>query len=136
MLFCFSIKKKLFHNNMEEDVQHLNYILEWRNIAAILGNGTMWASPNPLTIIALSTWTYASWTIVAHDTYHGENNRADTRNYNIQGFTLGKITKRIMDWCDWMLPEAWIVEHNNHHHYHSGETQDLDLVERNLEFFT
>ena len=44
-------------------------------------------------------------------------------------------------WCekqngvglDWMLPEAWDVEHNNLHHYKLGETTgDPDLVERNM----
>jgi fatty acid desaturase len=33
-----------------------------------------------------------------------------------------------------MLPEAWNIEHNRLHHYHLGEPQDPDLVERNLEF--
>ena len=32
-----------------------------------------------------------------------------------------------------MLPEAWNVEHNNLHHYRTGEPGDPDLVERNLE---
>lgn len=129
-----ALGQELKNDMGEEDVQHLNKIVEWRNIAAILGIGTMWASPNPLTIIALSTWTYASWTMVAHHTCHGGYNRVDAGNYNSRGFALGKVTKRIKDWCDWMLPEAWNVEHNNRHHYHLGETQDPDLVERNLEF--
>ena len=38
-----------------------------------------------------------------------------------------------MDWLDWMLPEAWNVEHNNLHHYKLGEQGDPDLVERNFE---
>ena len=37
------------------------------------------------------------------------------------------------DWLDWMLPEAWNVEHNNLHHYRLSESGDPDLVERNLE---
>jgi hypothetical protein len=42
--------------------------------------------------------------------------------------------KRVQDWCDWMAPEAWNVEHNRLHHYHLGEDKDPDLVQRNLEF--
>jgi fatty acid desaturase len=38
-----------------------------------------------------------------------------------------------MDWFDWMLPEAWNVEHNNLHHYHLGEDSDPDLLERNMQ---
>jgi fatty acid desaturase len=34
---------------------------------------------------------------------------------------------------DWMLPEAWNVEHNNLHHYTLGEVSDPDLVEHNAE---
>jgi len=32
---------------------------------------------------------------------------------------------------DWMLPEAWNVEHNNRHHYFLSEIDDPDLVEEN-----
>merc|ERR1719509_644931 len=35
-----------------------------------------------------------------------------------------------MDWFDWMLPEAWNVEHNNRHHYCLSEIHDPDLVEQ------
>lgn len=33
---------------------------------------------------------------------------------------------------DWMMPEAWNVEHNNRHHYNLSEIEDPDLVENNL----
>jgi fatty acid desaturase len=33
---------------------------------------------------------------------------------------------------DWMMPEAWDVEHNHLHHYQLGEDADPDLVERNM----
>jgi hypothetical protein len=34
---------------------------------------------------------------------------------------------------DWMVPEAWNVEHNNRHYYHYlSELTDPDLVEANL----
>jgi hypothetical protein len=38
----------------------------------------------------------------------------------------------VTQWFDWMLPEAWNVEHNNLHHYRLSEADDPDLVERNL----
>ena len=40
--------------------------------------------------------------------------------------------RRLRDWPDWMLPEAWNLEHNHLHHYHLNETSDPDLVEQNL----
>mmetsp|Transcript_4856 Transcript_4856/g.6647 ORF Transcript_4856/g.6647 Transcript_4856/m.6647 type:complete len:479 (-) Transcript_4856:91-1527(-) len=126
--------KKLLKETSEDDVEHLNKILSWRDNAALFGIATMWMGPNPLTIAALSTWTYASWTMVAHHTCHGGYNRVDAGKYNSRGFALGSIPRRVADWCDWMLPEAWNIEHNRLHHYHLGEPLDPDLVERNLEF--
>ena len=50
----------------EEDLRHLEKISTWRNLCAALGLATVWTDPNPLTIAALSMWTYASWTIIGH----------------------------------------------------------------------
>jgi hypothetical protein len=126
--------KQLLKETGEQDVEHLEKILRWRDMAALLGIATMWATPNPLTVAALSTWTYASWTMVAHHTCHGGYNRVDAGKYNSRGFALGTVVRRIQDWCDWMAPEAWNVEHNRLHHYHLGEVKDPDLVQRNLQF--
>merc|ERR1712060_276944 len=49
------------------------------------------------------------------------------------GFAVGSVYRRARDWFDWMLPEAWNVEHNNLHHFRLSESGDPDLVERNLE---
>mmetsp|Transcript_42235 Transcript_42235/g.62554 ORF Transcript_42235/g.62554 Transcript_42235/m.62554 type:complete len:488 (-) Transcript_42235:155-1618(-) len=118
----------------QEDVDHLQKIVSWRNAAAAIGIATMWMSPNPLTVVALSTWTYASWTMIAHHTCHGGYNRVDAGGFNSRGFALGNGVRRLVDWCDWMMPEAWNVEHNRLHHYHLGEERDPDLVQRNLDF--
>eukprot|EP00979_Chaetoceros_neogracilis_P016822 scaffold9651_cov267-Chaetoceros_neogracile.AAC.12 len=126
--------KKLTKESNEDDVDHLNKILHWRDTAAMIGVLSMWLTPNPITIVALSTWTYASWTMIAHHTCHGGYNRVDAGKYKSRGFALGSVPRRVADWCDWMLPEAWNIEHNRLHHYHLGEPQDPDLVERNLDF--
>jgi hypothetical protein len=129
-----ALGKQLLKEQGNDDVEHLQKILKWQNAAALVGVATMWTSPNPITIAALSTWTYASWTMVAHHTCHGGYNRVDAGKYNSRGFALGSVKKRVEDWCDWMMPEAWNVEHNRLHHYHLGEGKDPDLVQRNLEF--
>jgi len=118
----------------EQDVAHLNKIVSWRNYAAIIGIATLWATPNPLTIVALSTWTYASWTMIAHHTCHGGYNRVDAGKFNSRGFALGSVKRRVMDWLDWMAPEAWNIEHNRLHHYRLNELSDPDLVQRNMGF--
>jgi fatty acid desaturase len=43
--------------------------------------------------------------------------------------------RRLLDWPDWMLPEAWKYEHNVLHHTHTGELADPDLIERNAASF-
>ena len=47
---------------------------------------------------------------------------------------MGSLRRRVSQWFDWMLPEAWSVEHNELHHYRLGEEADPDLVQRNLAF--
>jgi Fatty acid desaturase len=113
-------------------VKHLDKIVNWRNACAIVGILTMWMAPNPLTMLALSTWTYASWTMVAHHTCHGGYNRVAGSPYNSRGFARGSLQQRCIDWLDWIAPEAWNVEHNRLHHYRLNEDSDPDLVQRNV----
>lgn len=129
-----ALGKELQKEGGQDDVDHLNKILKWRDIAAVVGILTMWAPLNPISVIALSTWTYASWTMVAHHTCHGGYNRVDAGKFNSRGFAIGNVIRRVSDWGDWMLPEAWNIEHNRLHHYHTSEPLDPDLVEDNLEF--
>ena len=125
--------KELLMETGDADVEHLNKIVSWRNFAAVLGMATVWMPVNPITILALSTWTYASWTMIAHHTCHGGYNRVDAGRFNSRGFGLG-LVNRVVDWLDWMQPEAWNIEHNRLHHYRLNEGKDPDLVQRNLEF--
>jgi hypothetical protein len=122
-----------------DDIQHIDKLVLWRNLCAVVGISTVWMIPNPITIIALSTWTYASWTMIAHHTCHGGYNRFttaatsdNTSAYNSRGYAIGSVMQRCRDWLDWMLPEAWNVEHNRLHHYRLNEMHDPDLVQRNL----
>ncbi|KAL9178988.1 hypothetical protein ACHAXT_011961 [Thalassiosira profunda] len=128
-----ALGKQLLQETGEADVAHLEKIVGWRNIAAVVGLGTVWMAPNPLTVAALSTWTYASWTMIGHHVCHGGYNRVDAGKFNSRGFALG-LVNRCVDWLDWMQPEAWNIEHNRLHHYRLNEPSDPDLVQRNLDF--
>lgn len=128
-----SLGKELLKETGVDDVQHLKKIVSWRNFAAILGLATVWMPLNLVTVAALSTWTYASWTMIAHHTCHGGYNRVDAGRFNSRGFGLG-LVNRVIDWLDWMQPEAWNIEHNRLHHYRLNEGKDPDLVQRNLDF--
>jgi hypothetical protein len=128
-----ALGKKLIQEGGDDDVAHLNKLVSWRNTAAAIGVASMWTPPNPVTILALSTWTYASWAMIAHHTCHGGYNRVDAGKFNSRGFAIGSTIQRGKDWLDWMLPEAWNVEHNRLHHYRLNEDGDPDLVQRNAE---
>jgi len=142
--------KHLLQQTGPADLEHLQKIVRWRNLAALLGLTTVWMTPNPLTAVALSTWSYASWTMIAHHTCHGghdfklkkeqENTDGNKRKkkkkksrFTSRGFGVG-LQNRIIDWLDWMLPEAWNIEHNRLHHYRLNEPHgDPDLVQRNFQ---
>lgn len=129
-----ALGRELRNDHGEADVEHLYKLVKWRNIAAVLGLATVWMAPNPVTIVALSTWTYSSWAMIAHHTCHGGYNRVDAgKRFKSRQFALG-LVNRFVDWLDWMQPEAWNVEHNRLHHYNLNEGKDPDLVQRNLEF--
>lgn len=115
------------------DVAHLKKMVMWSNMCALVGFATMGYSVNFLTIFALSTFTFTRWTMVAHHTCHGGYDRVhpNKKRWNRFKFALGGTWSRMCDWFDWMMPEAWNVEHNNRHHYCLSEIEDPDLVENN-----
>jgi fatty acid desaturase len=130
-----ALGKQLLKETGPKDLEHLEKLVAWRNVAALIGLATVWMPPNPITILALSTWTYASWTMVAHHTCHGGYNRVveSGEKFHSRNFALS-LPRRVRDWLDWMQPEAWNLEHNRLHHYKLNEVHDPDLVQRNLEF--
>ena len=70
----------------------------------------------------MSTAICARWTMVGHHVCHGGYNSVQSEKGVVTGrfhrrtFAKG-IARRITDWMDWMMPEAWDVEHNHLHHY-------------------
>ena len=92
----------------------------------------MWYCVNPLSIYLISIGTMTRWTIVGHHVCHGGFDKCSEGKYNRFKFGVGSTWRRCVDWLDWMLVEAWNVEHNQLHHYCLGEIDDPDLVEHNL----
>jgi len=136
--FTEEIKKlgdTLQKNQGHKDVVHLNKMVMWSNILGLSGLVTMGVGVNLFSIIALSTWTLTRWTMIAHHTCHGGYDKChpDKKRWNRFKFAIGSLWRRIADWFDWMMPEAWNVEHNNRHHYNLSEVNDPDLVENNLQ---
>jgi len=63
---------------------------------------------------------------------HGGFDKCSGGEFNRFKFGVGSLYNRCKDWLDWMLVEAWNVEHNQMHHYCLGEDLDPDLVEQNF----
>jgi len=115
------------------DVHHLQKMVAWSNMCGLVGLVTMGFGVHLLPIIAMSTFTFTRWTMVAHHTCHGgyDSIHPNKSRWNRFKFAVGGTWNRMCDWFDWMMPEAWNVEHNNRHHYCLSELEDPDLVENN-----
>jgi len=135
--FREDIKKlgdELEKNQGVEDVRHLNKMVMWSNTCGLVGFLAMGFSVNLLAIVGLSTFTFSRWTMIAHHVCHGGYDKVHPNKgrWNRFKFAVGSLWTRYCDWFDWMMPEAWNVEHNNRHHYNLSEKEDPDLVEENL----
>jgi fatty acid desaturase len=114
----------------EEDIAHLRKIERLGRTATAVGLATAWLAPNPVSMVALSLGRSTRWLLMHHIGHRGYDKvpGVPTR-YTSKVFARGR--RRFFDWCDWMIPEAWIYEHNILHHSHTGEEKDPDLIERN-----
>ena len=100
--------------------------------ATALGLATCWIAPNPLSAAALSFGRSTRWLLMHHIGHRGYDKVPGVpARYTSKVFARGR--RRFVDWADWMIPEAWIYEHNVLHHSHTGEDRDPDLIERNAE---
>lgn len=129
-----ALGKKLEAEQGPEDVAHLNKMISWSNACAAVGLLTIGFRVNIVSIVALSLYTFTRWTMIAHHTCHGgyEKCHPNPSRWSRFKFALGSLWRRFNDWFDWMIPEAWNVEHNNRHHYNLSEVTDPDLVETNI----
>jgi len=111
-----------------EEAAHLAKIELWTTALGIVGlllaiRGTI----SPLAMILLGFYKYGKFAILAHHSLHG--------GWGLQrrGWFARGPYRRVIDWLDWILPAAWINEHNKVHHYYLNEDIDPDFVERNTE---
>jgi fatty acid desaturase len=113
------------------DLAHLRHVERWGRALSLAGYATAWVAPNPISPVLLGIANASRWTIVAHHVLHKGYDKVPgvPPRLTSSGFAAG--SRRLIDWLDWILPEAWKLEHNMLHHFHTGETTDPDLVEEN-----
>ncbi|NOR54990.1 MAG: fatty acid desaturase [Sulfurovum sp.] len=136
----------------EGDFQHLLKMERWGRIATFSGYGLI-AVLSALTLATelstfmtillvisaaalISTGNVSRWANVTHPILHGAYDKVPNipKRYTKKYYAKGP--RRFIDWLDWIKPEAWAYEHNIMHHYHLGEDDDPDNVEKNLEWLT
>ena len=116
------------------DLTHLRRMEAVGWLASLLGLATAWIWVNPLTIFALSLGTFMRWAMIGHHTIHGGYDTVPGVPERFRSKVFARGRRRLVDWLDWMAPEAWKHEHNVAHHYRLGELADPDQPEENLEW--
>jgi len=132
------------------DFEHLLMLERWGRGATLVGFFLIYLASALELSVGLGSfgfWTLAiisavllgignvyRWANVTHPILHGAYDKVPNipPQYTKSGFARGK--RRWLDWCDWIKPEAWEYEHNIMHHYHLGEADDPDNVEKNLQW--
>lgn len=116
------------------DVAHLQKMVWWSRLCTVLGYSVAWILPNPLSVLLIGIGNMGRWATVTHPVMHRgyDNVPGVPARFTSKRFAMG--WRRYLDWLDWLHPDAWAHEHNQLHHYHTGQQEDPDLVERNAWF--
>jgi fatty acid desaturase len=116
----------------DKDYKHLLKMERWGRVCSILGYGTAWIIPNPVSAFLISIGNINRWANMAHPILHGGYDKVDgiPERYTSKGFAKGR--RRMLDWPDWFLVEGWHQEHNCLHHYRLGEDVDPSHLEKNM----
>jgi fatty acid desaturase len=118
----------------EPDLAHLGKMVRWGRICTLLGYALAWPMVNPLAAILIGMGNVGRWASVTHPVMHRGYDAVPNvpERYKSKNFAIG--WRRYLDWLDWLHPDAWAHEHNQLHHYHTGQREDPDIVERNAWF--
>ena len=118
----------------EADLAHLRKMVRWSRACTLLGYALAWPFPNPLAALLIDLGNMGRWACVTHPVMHRGYDAVPNvpARYTSKKFALG--WRRYRDWLDWLHPDAWAHEHNQLHHYHTGQQEDPDIVERNAWF--
>lgn len=128
------IQQKAMANVGDEDLQHLKRMERWGKLCTLVGYGTAWIFPNPISALLISQGSFTRWTQVAHPIIHRAYDKIEgiDENYTSKKFAQG--WRRFLDWPDWMTHLGWQHEHNVLHHYSLGEINDPNNAQHNMEW--
>lgn len=128
-----ALQDELEANLGPADLAHLRKIERWGWLCSFLGYATAWIFPNPIAALLMSQGILTRW-IMMHHVGHKGYDRVPGVSPRHTSARFAKGWRRLVDFMDWLLPEAWKYEHNILHHYHTGEIMDPDVIEINAEW--
>ena len=116
------------------DYRHLLKMVWWSRLSTLIGYSVAWIMPNPVSALLIGIGNMGRWATVTHPVMHRGYDHIPgvPLRHTSKGYALG--WRRYLDWLDWLHPDAWAHEHNELHHYHTGQQEDPDIVERNAWF--
>ena len=142
--------KETIGDATQEDFDHLLKLESWGRGSTFSGfflifvvtglelsiglNGVWFWILSILSAILIGIGNVARWADVTHPILHGAYDKIPgiPYRYTKKGYAQG--LRRYIDWLDWIKPDAWMFEHNIMHHYHLGEPDDPDNVEKNMKW--
>ena len=114
----------------DADLRHLLKMERWGRGCTLTGYALAWF-PNPFAAILIALGNVSRWCIVAHHVLHRGYDAVPGVPQRFRSTRFAQGGRRWLDWPDWLYPPAWMHEHNQLHHFHTGQADDPDLVERN-----
>ncbi|GFO72485.1 NADPH-dependent stearoyl-CoA 9-desaturase [Bathymodiolus japonicus methanotrophic gill symbiont] len=128
------IHKEVLARVCEQDFKHLKKMERWGQLCSLLGYGTAWIFPNPISALLISQGSFTRWTQMTHPIVHkGYDKIANIpASYTSTKFAQG--WRRFIDWPDWITPAGWHQEHDILHHYNLGEKRDPDHLQHNMQW--
>lgn len=126
-----SLRKRLDATLAFSDFTHLKRHERLGRLCTLVGYGTGWIFPNPLSAFLISHGIMVRW-YLGHQLNHRGYDRVPGLPARYQSERFAKGRRRWIDWFDWMLPDAWELEHRYMHHLYTSEKADPDLIQRNL----
>ncbi len=125
-------RARVLERVQDRSYPHFRRLEAWVYVCTGLGWATAWVAPNPISILLIGIGNVTRWSILGHHICHRAFDREPGAAPRHTSRVFARGWRRFLDWPDWFLPGAWRFEHNVLHHYHTGETLDPDLVERNF----
>jgi len=93
-----NIRNEVMADIGKDDFKHLKKIERWGRLCTLLGYGTAWIIPNPVSAYLISQGNVTRWTTIAHHILHRGYDRIEglPKHYSSKGFAKGK--RRYLDW--------------------------------------